>query len=254
TYHLMPGMVGVDRKKDLEGLKQIFSDQNYRPDMLKIYPCMVIPGTVLHDMHKEKKYKPLTTKQATALISKFKDIVPEYVRINRVQRDIPTNQVSKGVDKTNLRQYINQYMKKHNLECRCIRCREIKNTVIKGDIEYNLLVYEASNGDEVFISAEYKDKIVGFCRLRFPFKPTRKEITKNSALVRELHVYGASTSLKDKGTSQHKGIGKKLLAMAEDLVKKNNRDKIVVISGVGVRGYYKKLGYRLQGPYMVKKL
>ncbi|MBW3019904.1 tRNA uridine(34) 5-carboxymethylaminomethyl modification radical SAM/GNAT enzyme Elp3 [Candidatus Woesearchaeota archaeon] len=254
TYHLMPGMIGVDRKKDLEGLKQIFTDTRYRPDMLKIYPCMVMPGTVLYDMYKEKRYKPMTTKQAVALIAKFKDTIPEYVRVNRVQRDIPTTQVSKGVDKTNLRQYIMEYMKKHNLECRCIRCREIKDTVIKGEIEYNLLVYEASEGDEVFISAEYNDKIVGFCRLRFPYKPYRKEITKKSALIRELHVYGASTSLKEKGTTQHKGVGKKLLAMAEDLVKKNNRNKIVVISGVGVRGYYKKLGYKLEGPYMVKKI
>jgi len=254
TYHLMPGMLGVDRKKDLEGLKQIFTDSNYRPDMLKIYPCMVMKGTVLYDMYMDKRYKPLTTKQATALIAKFKATIPEYVRINRVQRDIPSTQVFKGVDKTNLRQYIHQYMKKHNLECRCIRCREIKDTVIDGDIEYNLLVYEASQGDEVFISAEYKDKIIGFCRLRFPYKSERKEITKKSALIRELHVYGASTSLKQKGSTQHKGIGKKLLSMAEDLIKKNGRDKIVVISGVGVRGYYKKLGYKLQGPYMIKYL
>jgi len=254
TYHLMPGMFGVNKLKDLKGLEEIFSNKLFRPDMLKIYPCMVMKGTKLYDLYKKKKYKPLTTKQAIVLISKFKALIPDYVRINRVQRDIPSSQVFKGVDKTNLRQYIMQYMNKHNMECRCIRCREIRNSKVEGKVEYNILVYEASNGDELFISAENKDKILGFCRLRFPFKPIRKEITKKSALIRELHVYGVSTSLNEKGKTQHKGIGKKLLFIAEDIIQKNKRNKIVVISGIGVRGYYKKLGYRLEGPYMVKKL
>ena len=255
TYHLMPGMYGVSKKEDLEGMKEVFSNPAFRPDMLKIYPCMVMKGTKLYDLYKKGKYKPLTTKQATTLISKFKENIPEYVRINRVQRDIPSNQVFKGVDKTNLRQYITKYMNDKEIKCRCIRCREIKNDEIKGKLETKIYPYEASRGEEIFISIENNDKVVGFCRIRFPYNPFKNEsIDNNTLLVRELHVYGASTSLGKKGITQHKGLGKKLMSLVEKIAKENNINKIVVISGVGVRGYYRKIGYQLKENYMIKKI
>jgi elongator complex protein 3 len=256
--HYMPGLY-VSKEKDLRGMKQLFSDNNFKPDMLKIYPCMVVPGTKLEKLYKQKKYEPLNTKQAAELIAEFKQSVPKYCRIMRVQRDIPTYVTTAGVDKTNLRQYVQKEMKEKGIVCNCIRCREIgrsKKPTQTIKITYNIIEYEASNGLEFFISADKENNIVGFCRLRFPNTKNllRKEITTKSSLVRELHVYGETLSIGKKGNIQHKGIGKKLLSIAEKISKKYNKNKIIVISGIGVREYYRKQGYIKQGPYMIKKI
>ena len=257
NYHMMLGMPGINFLQDITGLKQLFDNQNFRPDMLKLYPCMVLKGTRLYDDWKQGMYKPLTTEQASRLIIEFKQHVPEYVRIMRVQRDIPTKMTEAGVGMTNLRQHISEQMKEEKLNCRCIRCREIKNKEIKGKEKLKTENYQASGGTEYFISLENNDKIIGFCRLRFPSQSLRKEITKDSALIRELHVYGASVKIGAKGikeSGQHKGFGKELLLTAEKIAKKAGKRKIVIISGVGVRDYYRKLGYEKEGPYMVKRL
>jgi elongator complex protein 3 len=133
NLHYMPGLPGIDRKKDFEGMKELFSNPDYRPDMLKIYPCMVISGTKLYDLWKKKKFKPLSTKKAAELIAKFKKIVPAYVRIMRVQRDIPSYEIEDGVNRTNLRQYIDVYMKKRGFKCKCIRCREPRDAELENE-------------------------------------------------------------------------------------------------------------------------
>ena len=253
NYHVMPGLPGSNLKKDLGALKEIFKNENFRPDMLKIYPTMVLKGTKLYNLWKKGQYKPLTTEKAVELLVEFKKYVPEFCRIMRVQRDIPTFMTEAGVDKTNLRQYVKSLMKQKNIKCRCIRCREIGIKEIK-KIIIKKIRYKASHGTEYFISAESGDNIVGFCRLRFPSQSLRKEITENTALVRELHVFGPAASLGKKGSVQHKGIGKRLLKEAENISKKNKKDKIVVISGVGARDYYRMLNYKKEGVYMVKKI
>ncbi|MBU4502429.1 MAG: tRNA uridine(34) 5-carboxymethylaminomethyl modification radical SAM/GNAT enzyme Elp3, partial [Nanoarchaeota archaeon] len=255
NYHLMPGLPGVTLKQDLKALKTLFDNQKFRPDMLKIYPCMVLKGTKLYEEWKKGNYKPLTTEKAAKLIAEFKKYIPEYVRMMRVQRDIPTFMTEAGVDKTNLRQYIEKDMEKKGIKCRCIRCREIGRTkeTIK-DYKIKITEYDASWGKEFFIAAEKNNALIGFCRLRFPLKQLRKEITRFSALIRELHVYGESTELGEKGKTQHKGIGKELLKTAEKIAKENNYSKMVIISGIGARNYYRKLGYKKEGVYMVKTI
>lgn len=258
NFHYMPGLPGIDAKKDIEGMKTLFSDSNFRPDMLKIYPCMVIPGTKLYEDYKNGKFTPITTNEAIERIIEFKKSIPPYVRIMRVQRDIPTFMTEAGVDKTNLRQMIDE--KGHN--CNCIRCREVGHVFLKKGIkpkkiEMKTLEYNASEGKEFFISSEdFKQNIlIGFCRLRFPSQSLRKEITLDSALIRELHVYGNAVKIGEgSNDSQHKGYGEKLLKKAEEIAKKNKKKKILIISGVGVREYYKKFGYKIEGPYMVKTL
>ncbi|MBD3163683.1 tRNA uridine(34) 5-carboxymethylaminomethyl modification radical SAM/GNAT enzyme Elp3 [Candidatus Woesearchaeota archaeon] len=255
NYHMMPGLPGASYKKDLEGLRKLFSDPGFRPDMLKIYPCMVLKGTKLHDEWKKGDYAPMNTKKAASLIAEFKRYVPEYVRIMRVQRDIPTFMTEAGVDRTNLRQYVKNTLEDKGIKCRCIRCREIGRSggKIKG-YKIKAVSYCASKGREFFISAEKNDMVIGFCRLRFPSAALRDEITQDSALVRELHVYGEAVSLGSKGEIQHKGIGKRLLLEAEKLSKKNGKKKIAVISGIGARNYYRKSGYIREGVYMIKRL
>ncbi len=259
NFHIMPGLPGVDEKKDLAGFKKLFSDQSFRPDMLKIYPCMVMQGTKLSDLYKKGKFKPLTTAKAASLIAEFKKYVPRYTRIMRVQRDIPSNIVFAGVDKTNLRQYVSKELEKKKIKCNCIRCREIKKTVIS-EPKLNIFRYNSSNGVEFFISIDdaKTDKIIGFCRLRFPSKQLIKEITSKTALIRELHVYGTTLAIHQHQSSekivQHKGFGTLLLKTAELICQENNYNKLVIISGVGVRDYYAKFNYKLDGPYMSKKL
>lgn len=250
NFHYMLGLTSL--KKDLEGLKELFKNPNYRPDMLKIYPCMVLKGTKLYDLFRKGEFRPMTTNEAAFVIAKFKEFIPRFCRIMRIQRDIPTYLIEAGVDATNLRQIIHE---RYKPKCKCIRCREIGNKNIKGEPKINIFEYESSKGKEFFIEfIDEEDKILGFCRLRFPSQFLRREITKDSALVRELHVYGKSIELGKQGRIQHKGYGKKLLEKAEELAKKFGKKKIVIISGVGVREYYKKLGYKKEGPYMIKKI
>lgn len=260
NYHMMPGGPGSDKSKDLEDLKEIVLNPKYRPDMLKIYPCMVFKGTGLYELWRRKKFVPLSTREAAHIIAEFKRIVPPYMRIMRVQRDVPSYMTEAGVDKTNLRQYVQEITKKENIKCRCIRCREPRSR-ISGIPKIKTLEYEASGGREFFISVEdaKNDCILGFCRLRLSSQSLRKEISCKTALVRELHVYGSEVQIGEKNTDeelqiQHRGFGKKLLKEAESLAKKEGCIKIIVISGIGVRGYYRKLGYKKQGPYMAKNL
>ncbi|MFH1642581.1 MAG: tRNA uridine(34) 5-carboxymethylaminomethyl modification radical SAM/GNAT enzyme Elp3 [Nanoarchaeota archaeon] len=256
NYHIMPGLPGVDKKKDIMAFQALFAYEDFRPDMLKLYPCMVLKGTKLYGLWKKKKYKPLTTKKAALLIAEFKRYVPKYCRIMRVQRDIPSFVIEAGVDKTNLRQYVSKILTEKKIKCDCIRCREPKLTRVSNKIILSELHYIASEGNEFFICAEdvKNNLILGFCRLRFPSDTLRKEITGDSALIRELHVYGASVQIGKKGKVQHKGIGKALVERAEQTAKTYNKDKVVVISGVGAREYFRKIGYKKEGPYMVKLL
>ncbi len=237
--HYMIGLPGSSVKKDIEGIKKLFSEEKFRPDMLKIYPCIVTKGTKLYDMWKKGLYRPIKTEQAARIITQAKKFVPEYCRIMRIQRDIPSTVIEAGPKMTNLRQHIKE---NYGIECRCIRCREIK----KGDIRnpsIKVKEYAASGGKEFFISLEENDKIIGFCRLR---------ISGETAFIRELHVYGSAEQLKEEGKAQHRGFGKQLMKKAEEIAGKSKIKKMKVISGVGVREYYRKLGYKKEGSYMVK--
>ncbi len=252
-FHYMLGLT-QDRKKDLEGLKTLFSNQDFRPDMIKIYPCLVIKGTELYNLWKQDKYKPITTEEAAEIISEAKRFIPKYNRIMRIQRDIPTFVTSAGPDRTNLRQIVEKKCKEKNIKCNCIRCREVKDSKIENP-ELKVIEYKASKGKEFFISYESNNKIIGFCRIRFPSQSLRPEITEKTAIVRELHVYSSSTEIGKKGHAQHKGFGQELMQKAERIALENNKNKILVISGIGVKQYYqKKLGYKKEGPYMSKIL
>lgn len=264
AYHIIPGLPGSSKESDIEMFRELFNNQDFMPDGLKIYPCMVIRGTKLYDTWKQKRFRPLTTNQATEIIARGKEFVPGWCRVMRVQRDIPTNVISAGVDMTNLRQVVQQRMKKRGKKCRCIRCREIglrgSPTVDKKNIALIRQDYEASNGQEVFLSVEdaKNDLLLGFCRLRIPWKPIRKEITNRSAGIRELHVYGEALAIGKRGrrSAQHLGYGKMLVQEVERIAKEEfGINKMLVISGLGAREYYiKKLGYKKDGFYVSRKL
>ena len=265
TAHYMPGLPLTSREMDRKGMRELFDNPDYRPDMIKIYPCMVMKGTRLFTEWKKGKFEPIPTKDAAEMIAEFMGYVPEYCRIIRVQRDIPTFMTESGVDKTNLRQYVDEVMRKNKIKCRDIRAREAGINLLDGkikikleDISINVLEYEASGGKEFFISAEDKknDILFGYCRLRFPSQFLRPEITKDSALIREIHVYSPALpigKISDE-SFQHRGIGKRLMKKVEEISVANGKKKIVVISGIGAREYFRMLGYEREGYYVVKKV
>ena len=259
-FHMMPGQPGMSKEMCLQDFREIFENPDWRPDYLKIYPTLVVRDTVTYDMWRREEYEPLRNKEAAELVAEIKSMIPRYTRLQRVQRDIPADFIDAGVWKSNLRQLARQRMEEHGWECECIRCREVgMNEEDPEDVELDVMTYEAAGGTEHFLSFEdfEKDLLVGFCRLRFPDDPVRREL-ENAALVRELHVYGNEVGVGQEsadGDHQHQGYGRRLLQTAEDLATDAGFEKLSVISGIGVREYYReKLGYYQDGPYVSKRL
>ncbi|MDD5341105.1 MAG: tRNA uridine(34) 5-carboxymethylaminomethyl modification radical SAM/GNAT enzyme Elp3 [Patescibacteria group bacterium] len=263
SYHMMPNLPTSTPAKDFKMFNQLFRDQNYQPDMLKIYPCVVTDTAKIYKWYKAGKFKPYSDKQLLNLLVKIKKIIPPYVRLSRIIRDIPSESIVAGNKISNLRQLINERFQKTGEFCQCIRCREARNKEFRiKNIEYRIKKYKASEGLEYFLSCESKDKktLFAFLRLRLPKNVDEKlsdalPELKDVALIREVHTYGELIPLKSKGHAvQHAGLGRQLIAAAEKIAKKAGFKKIAVISGIGVRQYYKKLGYRRQNTYMMKSL
>ncbi|MDD4271305.1 MAG: tRNA uridine(34) 5-carboxymethylaminomethyl modification radical SAM/GNAT enzyme Elp3 [Patescibacteria group bacterium] len=251
TYHIMPGLPGATAKKDLAMFKKLFTNERFQPDQLKFYPTVVTRGSLLYKWWRAGKYKPYSDKVLKDLIMKCKKVVPPYVRIIRLIRDIPGESIMAGNLITNLR----QVMKDQGVVCRCIRCREAKEQKFKVEsLKLKVIRYKASGGVEYFLSYESKDGKVlyGFCRLRLVnAKSPLPPLLKGAGLIRELHVYGELVSVGKLKKVQHAGLGKMLMQEAEKITREQGYKKIAVIAGVGVRGYYRKLGYRLEDSYMV---
>ena len=257
VYHMMPGLPGSDMEKDKNVFRQLFSDQGYFPDHLKIYPTVVLKDSELFEWWKNGKYFPYDNEEVVELLSEIKKEIPPWVRIVRVMRDIPKESVVAGAKNSNIRQIIAE----KGIYCSCIRCREPRGQFIK-KVKKIVRNYDVLGGKEYFISYESEDEsiILALLRLFVPKKkenPVWNEIPEiaNSAMVRELHTYGRVVGIGEKdNASQHRGLGKKLMTEAELIAKDNNFNKVVVIAGVGVRQYYQKLGYKLEGEYMAKYL
>jgi elongator complex protein 3 len=269
VYHMMPGLPGSDYERDLEAFRTLFDDPRFRPDMLKIYPCLITEGTKLYYQWLRGEYEPYSVEKMIDLIARIKSFVPEWVRIMRIQRDIPAKLILVGVKKSNLRQLVAEKLREIGLKCRCIRCREVGHIKVKKWIDPNpdhiklcIRRYAASEGEEVFLSYEdvRNDILIALLRLRWPSeKVHRKEVREMpSMLVRQLQTYGPIVKVGQKPRPeewQHRGYGKALLKEAERIAKEEfDAKKIVILSGIGVRRYYAKFGYRLEGPYMTKIL
>jgi len=264
-YHIMPNLIGSSLKKDLKLFKKLFSDSQFKPDGIKIYPCQVIQGAELERLYWQKKYLPYNQKELTNLLIKLKLMVPKYCRIMRIMREIPLDYLVAGTMRIDLRKVVQELMSEKNLKCNCIRCREVGFFLNRGgkidldSIKLCRIDYNASKGKEIFLSFEdtKNDVLIALLRLRIPYNPFLDQINNQTAIVREMHTYGASLRIgkKEKSLWQHKGYGKILLKEAEKIAKEEfNMEKIIIISGVGVRNYFYSQGYSLDGPYVSKKL
>ncbi|HWG90278.1 MAG TPA: tRNA uridine(34) 5-carboxymethylaminomethyl modification radical SAM/GNAT enzyme Elp3 [Candidatus Thermoplasmatota archaeon] len=260
--HLMPGLPGATYEEDLETFRQVFEEPAWRPDMIKIYPTLVMPGTELYEMWSRGEYQPVAEDYAIRLIREATArFLPEWVRIQRMDRDIPSTLVAAGVKKSNLRELVED-----GIVCRCIRCREAghaanKRGVVPDRIERRALTYDANGGREHFLQLEDPDKdlLVGFVRVREPSPLAhRPEVREGAVFLRELKVFGSEVPIGEAPDApekwQHRGFGRELVEATEEIARSTGARKVLVTAGVGVRNYYRKLGYEREGPYMMKRV
>jgi len=255
-YHMMLGLPGSNPKKDLKMYEKLFKDPDFKPDQLKIYPCQVITGARLVSLYKQGKYHPYAKDDVQKLIVKIMKLIPNYCRVMRVMREIPPEHLVAGIIRIDLRKDIEEELKKGRKKIKEIRFREIGFAIrdlkpgkkIDNKLKLKVSKYGSGDGKEYFLEFVNKDNILfGLCRLR---------VVDGKAWIRELHVYGQSLTIGEKGRKfgQHIGLGRKLMKEAEGIVKKAGIENLKVISGVGVREYYRKLGYELdvEKIYMAK--
>ncbi len=264
-YHLMPGLPGSTPEHDLEMAALVFADPRFRPDGLKLYPTMVVGGTELEEWYRDGRYQPYDDETMLTLMADIKAIVPEYVRISRVLRDIPAKYIVGGL-KDSVRDLVREKMEARGIACRCIRCREYGHRLKRGreaGLPYlKRLDYDASGGREIFLSfVDANDTLFGLLRLRIQDKPLPVPgdgMEGCTAVIRELHVYGPEVPLsqQEEDAVQHKGLGKALMLEAERIAAEEfGARQIAVLSGVGAKEYYRTgFGYRSAGDYMVRGL
>ena len=268
-HHLMQNLPGATPAKDCQTMARVFTDPDFRPDQIKIYPTIVSKYAPLYDWWQTGKYKPYPEKKLFELLIELKKHIPYYCRINRLVRDFPEESIEAGNKVTNLRELIQKELDKRKIKCRCIRCREPFHKIDQvGKAKLFIEKFAAGKGTEYFISYETSERntIFGFIRLRInsPDNNVLFPELENASLVRELHVYGEMVRHDEKKSErassghsrrvQHQGLGKKLMRAAEKITSEHKLAKVAVIAGIGVREYYRKLGYQLKGTYLVKTL
>ena len=280
VYHMMPNLPESNPELDIQSFKDLYNGLYHHPDMLKVYPCMIVKGSLLYKwfIRGIVKYKSYNDDELVRTIADCEREVPNYTRIIRIIRDIPADYIKSGSHRSNLREDVDKYQKERGVKQVDIRAREIRDKeIIPEDYLLTETRYETARGIEIFLQFENKrdNLLVGFLRLRLPKRDSDnkdindtlilrdEELVKydnlkvliDSAIVRELHVYGSLKRIGEQGNqSQHTGMGKRLLVRAEEIARENGYKKMSIISGVGVREYYKKRGYNLEGTYMVKGL
>ncbi len=264
TAHMMPGLPGATPEQDLRDLRALFEEEAFRPDMTKLYPTLVVPGTALARQHDAGLYLPYDLETVVELLSEMKRFIPRWHRIMRIQREIPASEIQGGVKNGNLRELVLERAHRKGISCGCIRCREVALGSLsaleeKDSLRYAETRYTVSEGTEVFGSFEYErgGLIAGFVRIRLPSDRAHRPEVKGSALIRELRVYGRTVPVgqKDEGAWQHRGLGAALMESAEKLAREElGAQRILVTSAVGTRNYYRRLGYGRAGPYMGKNL
>ena len=261
VLHWMPNLLGASLESDREDFMRLWDDEGIRPDEIKIYPCQLLENTDLHEYWRRGEFKPYTTEELIDLIADCKVHIPRYCRVNRVVRDIPSNNVVEGNKRSSLRQDVQNKLASRGEECSCIRCREVKELAVDPEnLVMNSDTYTTLSAEEYFLSfTTADDRIAGYLRLSLPNAASPDlgvPELRGAALVREVHVYGQSLMVGEEqsGAAQHRGLGLRLMEHAEKIARENAYETIAVISALGTRGYYRGRGYQLAGSYMVKAL
>jgi elongator complex protein 3 len=259
VLHWMPNLLGATVESDREDFSRLWDE--LAPDEIKIYPTQLLKNAELYDYWQEGSYKPYTTHELVNLIADIKPAIPRYCRVNRVIRDIPSDNVVEGNKRTSLRQDVHKELNRRGQQCHCVRCREVRGKPIKlGELEMEDFVYQAEFAEEHFISwVTPDDKLAGFLRLSLPgpdSPDTKIADLKEAAIIREVHVYGQSLQVGEEnaGAAQHAGLGSKLLEKADQIARENGFKRIAVISAIGTRLYYLERGFERGLLYLMKEL
>lgn len=257
-YHFMPNLPGSSPELDLKMAHIMYEDPRFKPDFVKIYPAQVIPGTEMFREWKRGAFKPYGDEVLKDTLKAIKKITPPYVRIDRLVRDISKKWVAAGTRATNMRQYLHQEMKAEGWTCQCIRCREVRGRLPFVETpELHDLIIETLGGIEHLLTYEHDNKLFSLLRLRLPDPhPALFPELSSAAVIREVHTYGKTIPHDQKNSTktQHRGLGKGLIAEAEQVARAAGYQKIAVISSIGTRDYYRHLGYAREGYYMTKKI
>lgn len=258
VYHVMPGMYGTGEEDDYSSIDRMLDDPSFRPDMLKIYPTLVVKGTALYKYWKEGKYVPPDTDRMVDFLTYVLKRSPPWIRIQRVQRDIPVKFISAGVKRSDIRNMAESKLRGGGVKSPEIRYREVGRYVVPEDeVKLTRTDYDASGGKEIFLSYESTSAIVGFVRLRILSPEAHRQELSDSTIIREIKVFGnvVPVGKKSENDWQHRGFGKNLLNEAERIsTEEYGSRRIAVISGIGVRNYFRSVGYERSGPYMMKSL
>ncbi len=265
--HWMPNLLGATPASDREDFARLWSDPAIRPDELKIYPCSIIGGTGLYDIWRSGGFRPYTDDELVALVADCKTIIPPYCRVNRVFRDIPADDIVAGSTRSNLRQLVVEHLTATGRACGCIRCREVRATEVATEgLHLNDYVYDTDTTTEHFLSFDTEDGgLAGFLRLSLPNVAAARETNEvwtvlpeiaGAAMIREVHVYGPALGIggASSGEAQHLGLGRRLTDEAGRVARAAGFDRLAVISAIGTRRYYERLGFRRGDHYMIATL
>jgi elongator complex protein 3 len=258
AVHWMPNLLGATPDSDLADFGRLWEDPALRPDELKIYPCLLLPGTELHTLWQQGLYRPYSEDELVDLLIRCKLTIPCYCRVNRLMRDIPAPNIVAGVNKTNLRQVVHAAMRARGLACQCIRCREIRGAVADPEtLRRETLVYQTDVGEEHFLSVVTpEDRLAGFLRLSLPGEDPPIEEIRGCAMIREVHVYGPALELAESsaGEAQHAGLGSQLIEDAAAIARQRGFHRLAVIAAVGTREYYRQRGFERGELYMMRAI
>jgi len=246
--HWMPNLFGATCEGDRQDFRRLFAEAPYRPDELKIYPCSFIETSELMQVYEAGQWVPYGHEELVDLLADCLAHTPEYCRLTRVVRDIPSTDIVDGNKVTNLREVVEAELKNRGQACRDIRSREIRGASFDvSTLERQALEFETEVSRETFLQmVTPDDQLVGFLRLCLPVAPSFIDELGQSALIREVHVYGVSAELgeRDESKAQHLGVGQQLVEWAAQLATQAGYEEMAVISAIGTRGYYRKLGFK----------
>lgn len=261
--HWMPNLLGATPESDWADFQRLWLDPALRPDELKIYPCSLLDGTELMTHWRAGAYQPYTQDELVELLIRCKTIVPPDCRLNRVIRDIPSNNIVAGNRAVNLRQVVQQEMTRRGLSCQCIRCQEVRGHAVEPQhLLLDTLCHPTDISQEWFLRMRTPaGRLAGFLRLSLPrpfgadhpLAPSdvSAEIH-GAAMIREVHVYGPALVVggDSRGEAQHVGVGSRLIHAARELARAHGFQHVAVIAATGTRDYYRRLGFELGDLYM----
>ena len=260
--HWMPNLLGASPESDAVDFQRLFDDSEIRPDELKVYPCSLIETAELMRFYQSGEWRPYEREELAELLEGCLLSVPEYCRVTRVIRDIPGDDIVDGNKTTNFRQVVEQRLEKQGQSSRDIRAREIRRgRVDPSELELVAHVYSTSVGEEHFLQfVTPDDRLAGFCRLSLPTKPADIDEIRHAAMIREVHVYGGVSAIGDDpesalgGRTQHRGLGRRLVEEAAGRARAAGFSSLAVISAIGTRDYYRRLGFGDRSLYQVREL